>query len=124
MKKLAKIKSASLSLQSAGVFTFWINVDYEDGLSQNVGGYALDTYDADKKCRVGTAYGCEMIRRLLEEFGINDFSEMAGKYVWVIGEEGKLGFQFRPTGIKRLSCDRVDTKGVMFDEIFRDFKTD
>jgi len=124
MKKLAKIKSARLSLQDAGIFTFWINVDYEDGFSQNVGGYALDTYDADKKCRVGTAYGCEMIRRLLEEFGINDFSEMAGKYIWVIGKGDEHGFNFRPTGIQRLKCDGIKTKGVMFYDIMEDFRID
>ena len=36
-------------------------------LCQGIGGIALDEYCKEKKERIGTAYGCEMIRRLLLE---------------------------------------------------------
>ena len=75
-KQLAKIKSAGLEIKERGILNFWIIVDYEDGGSQGIGGIALDTYDEGKKKRVGTAYGCEVIRRLLLALGVNDFSEM------------------------------------------------
>lgn len=56
-KALARISSASLDIHDRGTLTFYIHVDYEDGMSQGIGGYALDKYDEKLKQRVGTAYG-------------------------------------------------------------------
>ncbi len=117
-KKLAKIRSAKFEIQERGVLNFWIHVDYEEGGSQGIGGLALDIYDKEKECRVGTAYGCEVIRRILLEFGVNDFSELVGKYIWVFGDGDRLNFS--PTGIKRLEMDGI-TKGVIFGEIRKEF---
>lgn len=114
-KQLAKISKASLNIQERGVLNFWIYVDYEEGLSQGIGGIALDEYDKEKDCRVGTAYGCEMIRRLLIELCVDDFSEMVDKHVWVIGE-GE-GFGFKATGIQALRGDNQKSKPVIFSEI-------
>ena len=57
-KQLAKVTSASLEIQERGILNFWIYVDYEEGCSQGIGGIALDEWDANKKRRIGTAYGC------------------------------------------------------------------
>ena len=78
-KKLAKIRKAGLEIKERGILNFWIFVDYEEGCSQGIGGMALDEYDKEKEERVGTAYGCEMIRRLLLELNVDDFSEMSGE---------------------------------------------
>lgn len=100
-KKLAKIKSAKFEIQERGILNFWIHVDYEDcGFSQGIGGFALDTYNTETAKRVGTAFGCEVIRRLLLALKVNDFSEMAGKHVWVLGEGD--GLSFTPKGIEPL----------------------
>ena len=72
-KRLAKISKASLEIQERGILNFWIHVEYEEGCSQVVGGYALDEYCEEKGERIGTAYGCEMIRQLLIELRVNDF---------------------------------------------------
>ena len=93
-------------------------MDYEDGGSQNIGGIALDSYDKDKKKRVGTAYGCEVIRRLLLALGLDDFADMKGKNILVIGE-GE-GLSFKPKGIQRLKTDGGGD-AVMFDEIATEF---
>lgn len=114
-KQLAKISKASLEIQERGILNFWIYVDYEEGCSQGVGGIVLDEWDKEKEERVGTAYGCEMIRRLLLELCVNDFSEMKGKYIWVIGE-GE-GFSFKPLGIQALRGDNKNSKPVMFSEV-------
>jgi len=118
-KQLAKIRSAGLEIKERGILNFWINVDYEDGGSQGIGGIALDTYDEDKKKRVGTAYGCEVIRRLLLALDVNDFSEMKGQIIWVLGE-GE-GWTFKPKGIKRLEVDGGGD-AVVFDEIATEFR--
>lgn len=119
--KLAKVSKASLEIQERGILNFWIHVDYEDGLSQGVGGIVLDDYSKEKDKRVGTAGGCEIIRKLLLLFKVNDFSEMKGKYVFVIGD-GE-GFQFNPVGLKALSVDKPgEVKEVIFKDVFDSVK--
>jgi len=119
-KQLAKIKSASLEIKERGILNFWIHVDYEEGCSQGIGGICLDEYDEEKGVRVGTAYGCEIIRQLLIEIDVDDFSDMSGKLIWVLGD-GE-GFGFKPKGIKALSVnsDKVGD-GVVFDDIACEF---
>ena len=119
-KKLAKIKSASLEIKERGILNFWIHVKYEDGLNQGVGGICLDDYDKLKQKRVGTAYGCEMIRRLLLTLSVNDFSEMKGKHVWVHGEGSDLSF--KPTGISPLSVDNDSVEPLIFNDVYEEFK--
>lgn len=118
MKKLAKITKASLEIQERGILNFWIFVDYEDGGSQGIGGIALDTYNDELKTRVGTAYGCEMIRRLLLELRVNDFSAMVEQTIWVLGK-GE-GFSFSPTGIQGLKNNRGSDFGVTFSQVAKD----
>lgn len=119
-KKLAKIDYAKLEIQERKILNFWIIVDYEEGGSQGVGGISLDTYDKSKKKRIGTAYGCEVIRRLLLALNVNDFSEMKGKYIWVLGD-GE-GFSFSPKGIKALDTSSGDKEPVIFHDILQEFK--
>jgi len=44
-KKLAKISKATLEIKERGILSFWIFVDYEEGCSQGVGGFALDEWN-------------------------------------------------------------------------------
>lgn len=117
-KQLAKIKSAGLEIQERGILSFWINVNYEGGGSQRIGGIALDAYDKDKEKRIGTAYGCEVIRRLLLAIGVDDFSKMKGQIIWVLGEGA--GLSFKAKGIKRLDINGGGD-AVIFDEIATEF---
>jgi len=117
-KQLAKISKASLEIKERGILNFWIHVDYEEGMSQGIGGIALDTYDKTSKSRVGTAYGCEVIRQLLLALNVNDFSEMKGKMIWVVGQDE--GLAFSPTGIQALSVDNSAQPTVIFKDIARE----
>ena len=118
-KKLAKITKAHLEIQERGILNFWIFVDYEEGGSQGVGGIALDTWDGVKRKRVGSAFGTEVIRQLLICIGVNDFSEMKGKYVWVIGEGD--GMQFTPQGIQSLNTEKSKGMQVIWEDILKEF---
>lgn len=118
-KQLAKITSASLEIKDRGILNFWIHVEYEEGGGQGIGGIVLDTWDEEKQCRVGTAYGCEVIRQLLKCLDVNDFSEMKGKIIYVLGE-GE-GFGFKPKGIQNLYLNDKDKKSVIFDDIAKEF---
>lgn len=120
-KQLAKITSAKLEIQERQSLNFWIFVDYEEGCSQGIGGICLDNYDQLSKQRIGTAYGCEMIRQLLLTLNVNDFSEMKGKHIWVYGEGSN--FNFKPLGISGLQTDSKDQiKPLIFSEIYEMFK--
>ena len=118
IEKLARITSASLEIQDRGILNFWIMVEYEEGCGQGIGGLVLDTYDKTLKQRVGTAYGCEIIRQLLLCFNVNDFSEMKGKDIFVLGEGD--GFGFNPKGVKALRAD--GGMSVIFDDVLKMFK--
>ena len=115
-KKLAYIRSASLEIKERGILNFWIHVDYEEGMSQGVGGISLDTYNTDTKEREGTAYGCEVIRRLLLALNVNDFSQMAGMTIWVLGDGD--GSRFSPAGIQSLKSCKGSQNPVIFKEIY------
>ncbi|WP_443698963.1 hypothetical protein [Pseudomonas sp.] len=121
VKHLARVSSASLEIKDRGMLNFWVNVDYEEGCSQGVGGIALDSYDKSKEHRVGTAYGCEMIRQVLNVFNVNDFSEMNGKLIYVLGDGEGLGFN--PCGFERLNLDKKYKKDDVcnFKEIYKQF---
>lgn len=119
-KILAKIESASLEIKERGILNFWIHVNYEDGSGQGIGGIALDTYDKKKEKRIGIAYGCEVIRQLLLCLDVNDFSEMKGKIIYVIGEGESLGF--KPKGIQNLYINDSKQKSVIFDDILKEFQ--
>lgn len=100
---LANISSANLDILDRDMLTFWIHVDYEDGCSQGIGGFALDEWDEKKKRRIGTAYGCEMIICLLKLFKVNSLEALKGRTVFVLGD-GE-GLNFKPRGIKMLRSD-------------------
>ena len=117
-KKLAKIKKASLYTHHS-ILTFSITVKYEYGLHQDVGSFVLDKYEEKKHKRIGTAYGCEVIRQLLLKLKVNDFSEMAGKYVWIYGVGEYM--DFKPKAIDLL---KVDGGGepLIFNKIYEEMK--
>lgn len=118
-KKLAKITKAHLEIQERHILNFWIFVRYEEGTSQGIGGICLDTFDDVKKKRVGSAYGCEMIRRLLLTLKVNDFSEMKGKMIWVYGEGEFVAF--KPTGLSLLHVDDPEAQPLMFSDVAAEF---
>ena len=101
---------------------FHVFVDYEVGCSQGVGGLVLDDYkEGDNGMpgkRVGTAYGCEMIRQLMLTLDVDNFEDAKDKVIWVTGEGD--GLSFKPTGFETLSV-YGKVKKMNFDEIHREF---
>ena len=118
-KQLAKVKKVNLNIRERGILMFHVMVDYEEGCSQGVGGMCLDDYDEDKKERVGTAYGCEMIRQLMLTLDVDNFEDAKGRIIWVLGE-GE-GFSFEAKGIQSLNVYGKQ-KTMIFADIFDQFK--
>lgn len=124
-RQLAKIRTLNLSYQDRKILMLNLNVDYETGCSQNIfGGLVLDEPvkdSADKFLyRQGSAFGCEMIRLILDVLKIDDLSEGKGKYIHVLGE-GE-GFNFKPKGLETLRVDG-DQKKIIFSEVLEKITT-
>lgn len=131
-KELTRVSEAKLCFEHE-ILTLFICVAYESGVksfnvkffvplvasgSQAVGGYSLDSYDKETHTRVGTAYGCEFIRRILQLFRVNDLSEIKGKYVYVLTE--KEGLNGDILGLQTLKLDG-EVKTFLFNDLFKEF---
>lgn len=83
----AKIKSTMLGIEDHGILTAMITVDF-GGSQQGFGGWAFDKYDG--KTRVGTAWGMEWIRRLLETIGVEKWEDLIGQVVRIRSTDGLI----------------------------------
>ena len=55
-----KITGTMLGKEDHGIMTFWLFVEFDSGVC-GYGGYALDSYDAQTKKRIGAAAGMQAI---------------------------------------------------------------
>lgn len=81
--KNAKITGTTLGYEDHGILTCFISLSY-GGSSQSFGGYALDSpqrKDGKPSGRIGTAYGMEFIRRILEVVGVSKWEDLVGEHV-------------------------------------------
>ena len=78
----ARIKSTQLGIEDHGIFTFFLHLEY-DGAGQGFGGYALDEWSKKAETRVGSGLGIEMIRKILEVVGVDNWEDLPGKYIRV-----------------------------------------
>lgn len=117
-KKLAKITRCDFSFTDTNkILILNIDVDYDEFGSQNICGLILDNYDKDKKERVGTAFGCELIRKILDTFDCNNLQNIVGKVIYVLGDGD--GLAFKPKGFERPSFD--NGKKIIYDDILKEF---
>ena len=114
-KELAKIDRVSFDYLERKCLSLNIFVTYENGMGQNICGKVLDGYCDSRKERVGSAYGCEMIRSFLETLSINELQDAVGKVVYVIGSG--TGLSFKPEGIRTLSL-YGKPKEMVYEDIF------
>ena len=85
----AQIKSTRLGKCDGPAFTLYLTLDIQDGGGVSVGGIALDEYDKKKEERVGSAYGMNVIMRVLKVVGVTKWEELTGKFIRI--ECGRIG---------------------------------
>ena len=117
-KQLARITDTFLGIEERGFLTFWLFVDYEDGFSQGIGGYALDIYDQNTKQRVGSKYGTTMIIRLLDTLRVKELKDAKDMDIFILGENE--GFKFEYKGIQALRAD--GGKKLLFADVYEETK--
>lgn len=101
-EEIGRVKSVFLGIEDHGILTFMVMLDF-GGSGQGFGTYTLDTYDHVKKRRVGTAFGCEALLRLIEFFGGTTLDAAKGQAVIAVRDGVGLGSTIRK--LKRLPCD-------------------
>lgn len=72
--------------EDGDIDVFAFDMDFHNGpvcerCGCGFGGYMLDTYDAEKKCRVGTAQGLEAIMQLMKALEVEKWEDLKGEYI-------------------------------------------
>lgn len=76
-----RITSTSLGIQSHGILTLWLYLEWPGG-GQGLGGYALDGPDKDNRgYRPGWGLGLTCIRKILETVGVDEWEKLKGQLV-------------------------------------------
>ncbi len=88
--KNATIAATSLGVDAghAGCMSARLISNYESG-SQTFGGFVFDD-PREAPHRVGTAFGCEYIRALMEAVGVRKWEDLVGTKVRVFGTREKI----------------------------------
>ena len=87
--KNAKINSTMLGYEDHGIFTFYLNLEY-DRASQSAGGFALDNYNKEVDKRIGTAVGMKLIIEILKVLEVESWEKLKGTYIRVKADYSKI----------------------------------
>lgn len=116
-RKIAKIERAFLGIEDHGILTATLLMDY-GGVSQSIGGYALDEPIRDSADnflgRRGTAFGMEWIARVIRACGVSSWEEVQGRTVHVLCD-GAGEWTARPIGIAPLPTEKGEA--FIFDDL-------
>jgi hypothetical protein len=117
-KRIAKVESTFLGVEDHGILTAIIGLDYGSA-GQGAGLYTFDTYNKPREGipyapmydsdRVGSAYGMEWIRRVLEAFGVDQWESLIGRTIFAHSDHSHV-YGFEPLPTER-------GKKFMFDEL-------
>ena len=75
--KNATISSTSLGEEDHGIFTAYVHLS-GDGWGVGFGGYALDDWSEADQRRVGSDFGCEFIKAVLETLEVKTWEKLVG----------------------------------------------
>lgn len=112
---IATIKRTSLGHEDHNVFTCHLHTEWPGG-GVSVGGFVMDQWDESVRSRVSTAYGMDLIVRIMETVGVQSWEKVAGSKVVVLFEE-EISLGTMAVGIAN-----IDTgKAFIFNEHSRNF---
>ena len=88
-KQIGKIKSVQIGVEDHGIMV--MNIDFDFGGSGQVYQVVLDTYDKEKDSRIGTVFGCELLRRICNLFTVDDINDMVGQTAYALYDSDEYG---------------------------------
>lgn len=93
-EKNAIIESTMLGIESHGMMSFYLYLDYGDSSMQGAGGYCLDMpvkdSEGDFLKRVGTAVGTDLIMEILRVVGVDKWEDLKGEHIRVKSNHCKV----------------------------------
>lgn len=105
MKKiLCNVEKVKTSYQDRKILILDCFVEMEDGGFLSVFNTVLDSYNEELKNREGSQYGCELIRQLLDFFGVDDLSEIKNYKCWLLTNKDTVWSSSDVLGFEQLSC--------------------
>lgn len=107
-KFLCNVSKVKFEYQERKILILDWYVDLEDSGSFSAMNLVLDSYDNDLKKRVGTAYGCEMIRQTLEFFKVNNFDQVKNYKCYLLSEKDKIWCASDVLGFEQLPFDEYE----------------
>lgn len=122
-KQLCNVTKVQMSYQDRHILILDVFVDLESGGGLSVFNMVLDTYDKPKEKRVGTAYGCEMIRQTLEFFGVDDFSQIKNYKCHLLSDKENIWSASDVLGIEQLSFDQYKhhRQQIIKEDVLKEF---
>ena len=122
-KKLCNVTKVCTSYQDRRILILDVFVDLESGGGLSVFNMCLDTYDQDKKKRVGTAYGCEMIRQTLDFFGVDDLSQIKNYKCYLLTDKESIWCAADVLGLEQLPFSQFkhQRQQIIKSEVWKEF---
>ena len=122
-KELCNVTKVCTSYQDRRILILDVFVDLESGGSLSVFNMCLDSYDQDKKQRVGTAYGCEIIRQTLDFFGVDDLSQIKNYKCYLLTDKESIWCASDVLGLEQLPFDQFkhQRQQIIKAEVLKEF---
>ena len=108
-KRLAKIKSIEISSTPVMTLKMLVHLEGARGDVYDICMLPIDEFNSDESDRIGTVYGCELLRLLAQVFG--GTSEAKGQYIYALTEKPK-GF----IGFTTLDLDGI-VNGIIWQDV-------
>lgn len=108
-----EIEETFLGREEHGILTCFLHFK-GNGFGVGIGGRALDEYDKNKKRRIATQEGFELIEHILDVVGVKKWEDLVGKYIRI--ELSEVGIGYKATRIGNLIKDDWLDFEKFFDE--------
>lgn len=117
--QIGTIKQAFLGVEDHGIFSASLGFSWPGG-GVSAGNYGLDQWSEKDQRRVGTAYGLDHIKAILDTIGVTDWSNLVGTNAIVLFEATGSFLGQMSKGVASLDGTRV----LIFSEHFEQWKAD
>ena len=104
-KIICNVTKVQTNYQDRKILILDCFVDLPDWGSLSVFNMVIDTYSDELKDRIGSAYGCEMIRQTLDFFGVDDLSQVRNYKCYLLTEKDRIWSSSDVLGLEQLPFD-------------------
>lgn len=124
-KILCNVTNVKLNYQDRKILILDWYVQMEDGGTFSAMNLVLDTYDKKLERRVGTTYGCEMIRLTLDFFGVDNLSDVKDYKCYLLTDKDRIWSASDVLGFQQLGFSQYskNTQTLIKKDVYDQFVT-